>query len=214
MRPALPRDAGRETRDERRETRGGNREGVRKDPKDAGRETRDERRETRDERRKSGRREERSERRRARDERRASPRGERRKKSKTPSIVYPATSSRRILKAGREVGGALGVDFIDDGQELFGNLSAHGSSSGGGPFWRRWRRWKGSRLPELCDEPRFDLLARPRGLAQEGQAGLHRRIELEAADRDPQGHLAPAMPLDQLVDDAFQGDAVQRIAWM
>jgi hypothetical protein len=63
----------------------------------------------------------------------------------------------------------------------------------------------------LGDEPVFHPLARPGSFAQEGEAGLHRWIELETANGDAPPHFAPAMPLDQLVDDVFQRDAVQRI---
>lgn len=72
----------------------------------------------------------------------------------------------------------------------------------------------GSLLTQLANEPIFNFLAGPRSFAQEREAGLHGGIELEAADRNTPPHLAPAMPLDQLIEDAFQRDAVQWIAGM
>ena len=67
---------------------------------------------------------------------------------------------------------------------------------------------------KLGNKPAFDLLARPRHFSQERQAGFDRGIELEAPDRDAPSHLAPPMSLHQLIDDAFQRDAVQRILRM
>lgn len=64
------------------------------------------------------------------------------------------------------------------------------------------------------NEPVFNFLTRPRGFAQEREAGFHCRIELETSDRNATPHFAPTMSLDQLINDAFQGDAVQRIARM
>ena len=69
-------------------------------------------------------------------------------------------------------------------------------------------------LRKLGDEPVFNLLAGPRSFAQERETGLHRRIELETPDRDAPPHLAPTMPLDELIDDALQRNAMQRITWM
>ena len=66
----------------------------------------------------------------------------------------------------------------------------------------------------LFDEPRFDLLACPGCFAQKRKTGLYARIELETPDGDATPHLAPTMPLDKLIDNAFQGDAVQGIAGM
>jgi len=51
-------------------------------------------------------------------------------------------------------------------------------------------------------------------IAEERQAGLDRRIELETADGNTPPHFTPAVALDQLVEDVFQRDAVQRIAGM
>jgi hypothetical protein len=64
------------------------------------------------------------------------------------------------------------------------------------------------------DEPIFNFFTRPRGFAQEREAGLYCRIKLETPDRDAPSHLTPTMPLHQLIDDAFQSDAVQWIARM
>ena len=66
----------------------------------------------------------------------------------------------------------------------------------------------------LPNEPILHLLPRPGRLAQKRETGLHRGIELETADGNPPPHLAPAMPLHQLVDDAFQRDAVQWVQRM
>ncbi len=63
-------------------------------------------------------------------------------------------------------------------------------------------RWK------LVDEPIFHFLARPGGLAQKRKTGFHGRIELETSDRNAAAHFTPAMTLDQLVEDAFQRNAV------
>ena len=65
---------------------------------------------------------------------------------------------------------------------------------------------------EICDKPGFHFLPRPGSLAQECEAGLHRRIILETTDWDSTPHFVPAMPLNKLIDDVFQGDAVQGIA--
>jgi hypothetical protein len=66
----------------------------------------------------------------------------------------------------------------------------------------------------LFDEPRFDLLACPRCFAQKRKTGLDARIELETPDWDATPHLAPTMPLDQLIENVLQRDAVQWIAGM
>ena len=66
----------------------------------------------------------------------------------------------------------------------------------------------------LFDEPRFDLLACPGCFAQKRKTGFYARIELETPDWDATPHLAPTMPLDKLIEDAFQGDAMQGIAGM
>lgn len=82
------------------------------------------------------------------------------------------------------------------------------------PRWRCGRGLIESRALELGDVPGLDPLSRPGGLAQEGEAGLHRGIVLETADGDSISHLAPTMPLDEFIEDGFQGDAVQGIAGM
>ena len=75
-----------------------------------------------------------------------------------------------------------------------------------------------SKLPDarsqLRDEPALHLLPSPWSLPQKRECRLHRGIELEAADRDASSHLAPTMTLHELIEDAFQRDAVQRIARM
>jgi hypothetical protein len=62
--------------------------------------------------------------------------------------------------------------------------------------------------------PVFNLLARPRCFAEKREAGFHRRIELKTPDGDAPAHFAPAMPLNQLVENVLQRDAVQRIVGM
>ena len=74
--------------------------------------------------------------------------------------------------------------------------------------------WSPLTLQPLPDEPVFHLFSRPRCLAQKREAGFHRGIELETADRDPPTHLAPAVPLDQLIQDALQRNAMERITRM
>ena len=69
-------------------------------------------------------------------------------------------------------------------------------------------------LLDLREKPPFDLLARPGRFPQKREAGLHAWVMEETADRDATPHLGPPMPLDQLVDDGFQRDPVQRIAGM
>ena len=69
-------------------------------------------------------------------------------------------------------------------------------------------------LRQLVDEPVFHLLPCPGGFAQEREAGLHRRIELETTDGDAPPHLAPAIPLDKLIENVFQRYTMQRIAGM
>lgn len=63
-------------------------------------------------------------------------------------------------------------------------------------------------------EPVLDFLPRPRRFAQKRQAGFHRRIELETADGETPPQLAPTMPLNELIEDGFQRDAMQRITRM
>lgn len=65
-----------------------------------------------------------------------------------------------------------------------------------------------------ADEPIFDLLARPGRLAQEREAGLHGRVILETPDRYATSHLTPTVPFNELIDDVFQRDPVQRIEGM
>ena len=65
---------------------------------------------------------------------------------------------------------------------------------------------------QVVQVPRLNFLARPGSLAQECEAGLYRRIILETTDWDSTPHFVPAMPLNKLIDDVFQGDAVQGIA--
>ena len=67
---------------------------------------------------------------------------------------------------------------------------------------------------QFPDEPRLDFLAGPGRLAQKREAGLYRRIELETPDRDAPAHLAPTVPLDELIEDVLKCDAVQWIAGM
>jgi hypothetical protein len=61
---------------------------------------------------------------------------------------------------------------------------------------------------ELGDEPVFHPLPRPRRLAQKCEAGLDRGIELKTADGNAPPHFAPTMPLDKLIENVFQRDAV------
>ena len=76
------------------------------------------------------------------------------------------------------------------------------------------RRRTGLLPRQLANVPVLDFFARPRGLAQKREAGFHRGIELKAPDGNAPPHLIPAMALNQLVDDGFQSDAVQRITGM
>ena len=66
----------------------------------------------------------------------------------------------------------------------------------------------------LRDVPRFDPLAGPGCFAQKRQTGFYARIEKKTADGDAPPHFAPAMPLDKLIENALQRDAVQWIARM
>ena len=66
----------------------------------------------------------------------------------------------------------------------------------------------------FTDEPVFNFLSCPRRFTQERQTGLDARIELETPDRDAPPHLAPTMPLDKLIENVLQRDAVQGIAGM
>src|SRR3990167_5641913 len=70
-------------------------------------------------------------------------------------------------------------------------------------------RW--SALLLQPDIQRLDLLPRPGGLAQESQAGLDARVALEAADIDARRQAVPAQFRHQVVEDGFQGDAMQRV---
>jgi hypothetical protein len=62
--------------------------------------------------------------------------------------------------------------------------------------------------------PIFQLLPRPRSLAQEGEARGDCRIEHETADRDLLSHALPAMPGHGRTQDRFQGDPMQGIVGM
>jgi hypothetical protein len=66
----------------------------------------------------------------------------------------------------------------------------------------------------VCDVPSFDPFPRPGCFSEKREAGFHARIMEETADGDPSTHLSPAISLDQLLDDGFQCDPVQRIAGM
>ena len=70
------------------------------------------------------------------------------------------------------------------------------------------------RVGTLVDEPVFHFFAGPGGFAQKGEAGLHGGIELKTTNGDASAHFAPAVFLNELVEDVFQRDAVQRIAGM
>ena len=67
-------------------------------------------------------------------------------------------------------------------------------------------------LQKLPNESVFNLFARPGCFAQERETGFYRRVELKTADGDVPSHLAPAMPLDQLIENALQRDTMQWIA--
>lgn len=67
---------------------------------------------------------------------------------------------------------------------------------------------------DIGDIPPFNLFPRPRRLAQKRQAGFDRRIELEAPDLNALSHFLPAVIFDELNENLFQGDPVQRIARM
>jgi hypothetical protein len=67
---------------------------------------------------------------------------------------------------------------------------------------------------KLPDEPVFHFFPRPRRFPQKGEAGLHRRIELETADGNTPPHFGPTMSLDELIENGLQRDAVQRVAGM
>ena len=66
----------------------------------------------------------------------------------------------------------------------------------------------------FSDEPVFNFLSCPGRFTQERKTGLDARIELETPDRDAPPHLAPTMPLDKLIENVLQRDAVQGIAGM
>lgn len=57
----------------------------------------------------------------------------------------------------------------------------------------------------------LDFFARPRGFAQEGEARFDAWIVREAANVDLAGQTVPAVPFDQLVQDGFEGDAMEGI---
>ena len=76
------------------------------------------------------------------------------------------------------------------------------------------RRQRALLRSQFRDVPTFHLLSRPRSFAQERETGLHGGIELETTDRNTPPHLAPTVTLHELVEDAFERDAVQRIARM
>ena len=69
-------------------------------------------------------------------------------------------------------------------------------------------------LRQFANVPVLHFFARPGGFAQEREAGFHCGIKLKAPDGNAPAHLIPAMALNQLVDDGFQGDAVQGITGM
>ena len=53
-----------------------------------------------------------------------------------------------------------------------------------------------------------------RGFAQKRETGFNSWIELKTAYGDATPHFAPAMTLNQLIENGLQGDAVQWIARM
>ncbi len=66
----------------------------------------------------------------------------------------------------------------------------------------------------VCDVPALDPFPRPGCLSEKREAGFYARIMEETADGDPSTHLSPAISLNQLLNDGFQCDPVQRIAGM
>ena len=67
---------------------------------------------------------------------------------------------------------------------------------------------------KFSNEPVLDFFSRPWSFAQKREAGFYRRIELKTANGDSTPHFAPAMPLNQLIENALQSNAVQRVAGM
>jgi hypothetical protein len=99
---------------------------------------------------------------------------------------------------------------------LFAMAGNNASSSAAAcPCSLRWSWSLGASFVQLLfDEPRFNLLACPRCFAQKRKTGLYARIELKTPDGDATPHLAPTMPLDKLIENLLQRDAVQGIAGM
>lgn len=60
-------------------------------------------------------------------------------------------------------------------------------------------------------EERLNLIPGPLVFAQEFQAGFNARLPIKTADIDPSAEFIPAIVIDQLVQQIFQRDAVQRI---
>src|ERR1017187_6796230 len=67
---------------------------------------------------------------------------------------------------------------------------------------------------KFSNEPVLDFFPRPLSFAQKRETGFYRRIELKTAYGDATPHFAPAMPLNQLIENALQSNAVQRVAGM
>jgi len=67
---------------------------------------------------------------------------------------------------------------------------------------------------KFSNEPVLDFFPRPWSFAQKRETGFYRRIDLKTTYGDATPHFAPAMLLNKLIEDSFQGDAVKRIAGM
>jgi hypothetical protein len=57
----------------------------------------------------------------------------------------------------------------------------------------------------------LELLARPGGLAEEDDGGLHGRVHLEAPHRDARPQAVPAVAVEHLRDEALERDAVEGV---
>jgi hypothetical protein len=66
----------------------------------------------------------------------------------------------------------------------------------------------------IRDVPPFDSLPRPGRFPEKRETGFHAGIVEETADRNATPHRGPTIPLNQFLDDGFQGNSVQRIARM
>lgn len=79
---------------------------------------------------------------------------------------------------------------------------------------RRQPRRNASFVGKLSNIPLLNSFPGPGSFPKKGEAGFNSGIKFETTDRDAPPHLQPAILLDQLLEDVFQGDTKQGIPGM